>query len=200
MENPRFGFEEARKITENTTKEQLSILADLMNKKESIDIPDDNVPINHSDSDTSSDTDDEILPIEKKRKQTAKKTTVLNASDRIYQDNQVLWSKLSKLTAISEKTEERLHFIQLDLNTKYVECEKQINEIKLLKLTNITQQDEIKSLTYSYNTTRIYTYMLFYTNVCSFLYIYADINVFFIIYDGLYIIKRYLWTIYGFDN
>ena len=81
-----------------------------------------------------------IQQAEKKRKVKAG-IAVLSASDRIYMDNQNLWKKISKISAECERFEERLRYVQLDLNNKHVECDRHVAEIERLRQTHRRQRD-----------------------------------------------------------
>ena len=193
-----YTSEEAKEVTNKTTEEQLLLLADALKAtpSDNMELKDDNIPI-----DDTSDSDEDYAPIEKKRKQISK-SSVLSASDRIYMDNQDLWNKLSKTTAQFERTEERLRYVQLDLNTKHVDFEKQKIELKRLRIISANQLKELKCVKYYYSTVWIYLYILFTINIIVVLHGYFGINLFSLTFKQFYFLYRYYsWTIeYTLNN
>ena len=122
-----------------TTEEELSKLAEHLKAKSKVTCDnDDNIPFDSNDSTSDDSSDDEFIP--------RKQQSVLSASDRIYVDNQKLWTKISKVTAVSERLEEKLHFIKLDLNNSHIDCTSFQKENDKLSTFIIAQNKKVKHL------------------------------------------------------
>lgn len=132
-----------------TTEEELSKLAEHLKAKSKVTCDnDDNIPFDSNDSTSDDSSDDEFIP--------RKQQSVLSASDRIYVDNQKLWTKISKVTAVSERLEEKLHFIKLDLNNSHIDCTSFKKENDKLSKFIIVQNKHVKHLESQLNTYYIY--------------------------------------------
>jgi hypothetical protein len=144
-------------VVKNTTATELSDLAQKIKQQHKhIELDDDNIPP-EEESDSDSDSDYEITP--KKHKSSHEQSSILSASDRIYVDNQNLWIKLNKSNSSLERIEEKLRYVQLDLNTKFAECDKLNDNLTKLKLTCKTQQKFNKDLNY-YKVVYYYCFVL----------------------------------------
>ena len=100
-----------------------------------IEIEDDNVPFPTSESESESDNEEETLKPKQKPK------PPMNVQDRMYCDNQKLWSKLQKVSQEFDKTEEKLHYMKLEHNNKCVEvsnCKQKLTDFRqeMIKMHN----------------------------------------------------------------
>lgn len=131
MTTPKITVDTSNKIVEDTTEQQLADMASRV-KEAGRAVFDDNVPYG-SDEDSSNDdtSDDDYIPPVNNR--CTDRSNVLSASDRIYMDNQNLWKKMTKASATSERLEERIRYLQLDMNNKIVECDKHVKNVTRLK-------------------------------------------------------------------
>lgn len=186
MFNDKMSVSEAEKLKEKTTQEQLAQLAksiqEAANKPMELTIPDDNIPL---DEESSTDSSDYIPPAEKKRKHSKHDISVLSASDRIYQDNQNLWKKMNKTSAALERIEERLRYVQLDLNNKHVECDKAHAEVGRLKSVCKMQLTAAKLIEYKYKALMVYFALMTLANVSLILYTFAGVNLFVVTYNWI---------------
>lgn len=131
-----------------TTEEELKKLAEQLKSNPKVTCDnDENIPFGSDDS-----SDDEFIP--------RTNQGVLSASDRIYVDNQKLWTKISKVTAASERLEEKLHYIKLDLNNKHIDCDIFKKENDKLSKYVIEQNKQMKNLQSQLNSYQMYNILV----------------------------------------
>ena len=120
----KVSADEAKKQMQETTQAELAKLAELMKTQKlpvRRDIMSDEESVNSDDSDSD---DEDYVP--SKRKRTHKPVLQQDVESKMYLDNQNLWKKIHKYGIELNRNQKELHYLQLELNNKTVDC----NELK----------------------------------------------------------------------
>ena len=118
--------EEAERKMRETTEAELAKLAELMKTQK---IPARKDVMSDSEESDSDDSDDEdYIPSKRKRVSKPQHVVQQDVESKMYIDNQKLWQKIHKYGIELNRAEKELHYMQLELNNKTVEC----NEMKSL--------------------------------------------------------------------
>ena len=142
----KVSSEEAQRKMRETTETELAKLAEIMKTQK---IPSRNEVI--SDTETSDSDNDDCSDYEdyipSKRKRISKQSIVpQDVESKMYIDNQKLWQKIHKYGIELNRTEKELHYMQLELNNKTVECNEMKNLNKELISVNYTNTKLKKQL------------------------------------------------------
>tara|TARA_B110000977_G_scaffold189690_1_gene259567 strand:- start:1732 stop:2316 length:585 start_codon:yes stop_codon:yes gene_type:complete len=118
----KVSAEEAKKQMENTTRNELAKLSELIKTQK---IPDrrDVLSEEELDTDYTSDytTDEECMPAKRKRKTTKSVRFQQDVESKMYTDNQILWKKIHKYGIELNRSEKEFRYIQLELNNMTVQ-------------------------------------------------------------------------------
>ena len=133
--------EEAKRQMQDTTEAELAKLAELMKTQKFSGRKDvmSESESNHSEDDDSDDED--YIPAKRKRVSKAHQ----DVESKMYIDNQKLWQKIHKYGIELNRTEKELHYMQLELNNKTVECNDLKNVNKALVEVQTTNTRLVKT-------------------------------------------------------
>ena len=137
--------EEAAKIARQTTENELAKLAEIIKNKK---IPARNdVSESESDSDTDDSSDEDFVPSKRKRTNNSIQLQQ-NVESKMYVDNQNLWKKIHKYGIELNRVQKELHYLQLELNNKTIDCNK--SKEQLVTIETLTYENKKLKLFYYY--------------------------------------------------
>jgi len=129
--------EEAAKIAKQTTENELAKLAEIMKNQKLPARNDvlDEVEFDSDVSDTEDSSDDEDFVPSKRKRNSSSNSIQLhqNVESKMYVDNQNLWKKIHKYGIELNRVQKELHYLQLELNNKTIEYNKQKEQCKTIE-------------------------------------------------------------------